>query len=87
MFAHHHRETGAQCLGHCHPKVFVVGRENEQIGLTQEPPAFCPRCAALRARFFRDDGGDDAAAGPAPAEHEPAAGDGPSAVAESGAVV
>jgi ferredoxin-nitrite reductase len=23
----------------------------------EEPPAFCPRCAALRARFVRDDGG------------------------------
>ena len=31
------------------------------------PPAFCPRCAALRARFFRDDGGAETSAPGAPA--------------------
>ncbi|MBI3636255.1 MAG: precorrin-3B synthase, partial [Candidatus Rokubacteria bacterium] len=33
-------------------------RECSYLYAGAEAPAFCPRCAALRARFFRDDGGD-----------------------------
>jgi ferredoxin-nitrite reductase len=35
-------------------------RECAYLHAGEEPPPFCPRCAALRARFFRDDGGDEA---------------------------
>ena len=33
-------------------------RECAYLYAGEAPPPFCPRCAALRARFFRDDGGD-----------------------------
>ncbi|MBI4593487.1 MAG: hypothetical protein HY728_04675, partial [Candidatus Rokubacteria bacterium] len=35
-------------------------RECEYRHAGEEPPAFCPRCAALRARFVRDDDGVEA---------------------------
>ena len=38
-------------------------RECAYVHASEAPPAFCPRCAALRARFFRDDGGDEGSAG------------------------
>lgn len=45
-------------------------RECAYLHAGEEPPAFCPRCAALRARFFRDDGGEETEAAPPP--HAPA---------------
>jgi ferredoxin-nitrite reductase len=41
-------------------------RECRYRHLGEEPPGFCPHCAAVRARFARDDG-DQAAEAPAPA--------------------
>jgi len=43
-------------------------RECAYLHAGEAPPAFCPRCAALRARFFRDDGGAEADAEPAVSE-------------------
>jgi len=48
-------------------------RECRYLHPGQEPPAFCPRCAALRARFFRDDGGDEPESPVDAAERDPVA--------------
>lgn len=40
-------------------------RECSYLHAGEDPPAFCPRCAALRSRFARDDGGADGEAAPA----------------------
>jgi sulfite reductase (ferredoxin) len=39
-------------------------RECAYLHAGEEPPAFCPRCAALRGYFVRDDGGADGDAAP-----------------------